>query len=752
MSSAAIVKESASLLQTTASTYHHDLLKNNSWTSLVASSSSSSSVVTPTVGVGHQVSSIPYSVQASNSSLQNFTSSPPLVKKTTVHSPTVSLPPSPQDLLSASVSVLSSHSSRQNISIASTTPVSVVLHPSTEASQVANGTKIDSASTTTHKTPRPKPVLTNSEKLKDKNWENDKFRKPPPEDLVPLFTTMKALVHPSNTTVTVVSVHPTPNSTQPSPLQGNNSTPLPSVTNSSKLAILSKIIDISNNSSLNSSLTSKPSSSFISNSSSLNSLLTSKPLSSLISNNSSLNSSLTSKPLSSLASIAATSSTANLNTTSVAVKVDSHSSSTNSPIWSSTSTLVHPKVEEATSAKPIFKSQTELNKTSNYSLSHDDKKSAQYVNKSGSAKLPIMKYSTSFEEVSQNHTSEEFTLPLLEDPNTYNDSHVAKDGNWHSGLSLDEQDATSLGLPRITPSVTEGLSRISQPESVNHFTSERLSTPRPLHHSVEHEPQSIEEELPVKVKATMKPVLEPLEYQRVLSAEQENLKSLSSLQKASTKVVNIAESSTVSSSISLPTKNSTQVFKSFSHVGLPVGPKHTHHSKPASTVVNYTEVTHTVIDAFANRLEKYGLSKMQLMYLTVGMVLLATSFLFLGFLCFNPRDPKAKTDDEDMNGSVVRSGSRSRINSGQSVTPPPRWLRHALIGLMLLILMITSGVQAMYGQLLLVYAMQSPLQLSQVCLMCIAVCAHKSRLTIVFLIIFFCFLFSQQALLSLLPS
>lgn len=164
-----------------------------------------------------------------------------------------------------------------------------------------------------------------------------------------------------------------------------------------------------------------------------------------------------------------------------------------------------------------------------------------------------------------------------------------------------------------------------------------------------------------------------------------------------------------------PVKNIPAIVEAISHSESPTGPKHIHHSKPASTVVNDTgEVTHTVIDDVANRLEKYGLSRMELMYLTVGMVLLATSFLFLGFLCFNPRDPKSKTDEEDMNGSVGRVGHRSRINSGQSTIMPSRCLKHTLIGLMMVLLMITSGVQAMYGQLLLVYSLQAPLQLSQV--------------------------------------
>ena len=585
-------------------------------------------------------------------------------------------------LFSANVSSLLT--SRGTVSTGATTPTSVSSHLSTQVSQVANALNIDSASTTTHRAPRPKPVLTNSEKLKDKNWENDKFRKPPPEDLVPLSTTMRPMIHANSTIATVVTAHLAPNSTQPSFLIKNDSKSDPTaVRSSSLLANLSKIID-----NVNSNSSSAP-------------LVTSTPLLS----------STTALPVSSTPrAVAPNATSANLN-------ISSHSNPSIPSVQSSPATPVISKIKEVTSAKPTFTSQVASNKSPEDNVTENVKKSAQYLTKPGSVNLPTMKYSTSLEEVPQNHTSEELALPILEEPEADNVSHAEKDENWHSDLSLDEQDTPSLNLSRITSTVTEGSAIGSQSHTLKHFSSVssvKVSTPHPQHHPLDEEPEKSGivrtksfVELPVKATVAAKSVEKP----SVPPAEQEYDKSSTSSQKQSAHVVTSGDKSTVSLLEPLPTKNAAQVFESLSHVS----PKHTHHSKPASTVVNDTEVTHTVIDAFANRLEKYGLSKMQLMYLTVGMVLLATSFLFLGFLCFNPRDPKSKTDEEEMNGPIVRSGTRNRINSGQTVTPPSRWLRHALIILMLLILMITSGVQAMYGQLLLVYAMQSPLQLSRVC-------------------------------------
>ncbi|KAJ9574913.1 hypothetical protein L9F63_007932 [Diploptera punctata] len=114
-------------------------------------------------------------------------------------------------------------------------------------------------------------------------------------------------------------------------------------------------------------------------------------------------------------------------------------------------------------------------------------------------------------------------------------------------------------------------------------------------------------------------------------------------------------------------------------------PKHIHH-KPL-TYDNDTEVINSVFDIVANRIEKYGFTKIQFTYLMVGLFVFAISLVFLGFLCHNPRDPKSKQEE----GQVAK-----KISS--------KTLHGMLISLMAIFFLLYVGLEVTYGQLVLAFA------------------------------------------------
>ncbi|XP_021924105.1 uncharacterized protein LOC110831913 isoform X2 [Zootermopsis nevadensis] len=123
--------------------------------------------------------------------------------------------------------------------------------------------------------------------------------------------------------------------------------------------------------------------------------------------------------------------------------------------------------------------------------------------------------------------------------------------------------------------------------------------------------------------------------------------------------------------------------------------RHVHHSKPV-TYDNDTEVINSVFNIVANRIEKYGFSRVQFTYLMVGLFVFAISLVFLGFLCHNPRDPKSKQEEGQ---------STKKISN--------RALHSLLITLMAIFFLLYVGLEVTYGQLVLAFAVNSDLQLAQ---------------------------------------
>ncbi|KAJ1525620.1 hypothetical protein ONE63_008840 [Megalurothrips usitatus] len=576
------------------------------------------------------------------------------------------------------------------------------------ATNSVNASKTD-VSTTTHRAPRPKPVLVNSDKLQDKKWENEKFRKPPPEDLVPVSTTMKAMTRPGNKTVTSGN---SSTSIPPLALPGNNSTadiPL----NSTKLTkSLSIQPSLNATAASNSSVSSPPSSIApqVTATSSIAPALSasSVPLvmKSTASMNGSVNTSLQiSSTVPSETSLRQMNSSAGIGiprTSALPVYNSSmrslsilEKSNTPSPIPLKPTThvpekAIEVKVEKGQGDALPGSSPSDITSTS---ISSNSGKSVSDSKKV----LPLQAHpSSDASAISgsiKKHIQGKVLSPISKDHRLGNDSH-----DIGKSISLDEQEVLAPNVAEMTQSFTT-----SAPLK-KHLKATNTSV-------LESQVQSFGGS---HVKAILKAkTVPPVVSDHGSQVVHPHRESAPKQPEPPASKYNSGGALHSISTTPASFKTSPRVVEDPVYVEPSVSPKRTHHSKPASTVVNDTEVIHTVIDAVANRLEKYGLSRMALMYLTVGMVLLATSLLFLGFLCFNPRDPKSKTDEEDMNGHVTRGGARSRSSTGQLSIVPSRCLRHTLIGLMLLLLMVTSGVQAMYGQLLMVYAIQPPLQLSQ---------------------------------------
>ncbi|KAK3930002.1 Sodium-dependent glucose transporter 1 [Frankliniella fusca] len=571
-----------------------------------------------------------------------------------------------------------------NLSVTSTVQPMV---PSNLTSAI--DTQKSDVSTTTHRAPRPKPVLTNSEKLQDKKWENEKFRKPPPEDLVPVSTTMKPMVRVENkTAVGNITVKPTSETN----LQISNSTLASMVSSNSSRALnmststLNHIVSTMSTSTLNSSLSTSLLA--LKSGPTVATLLPSKV--SNVSNGTAENLNLHPFKLNSTAEHVPVST---LNVTAASTGVQP-----------GTEISIAPKMQtERNETKPNL---SKFNGASINSFNHSKQEPSQNItrgnviqnNSSESTSSIIMKT-----EPNSHVISPELSLPLLEDIKSENDSH-----DIGKSISLDEQEISAINMPETEPSVSSNAKNNSKITSLpSQGPQLQLTSPQPdlLQYTSKVDVGSTVSQNSFAVKGHKSALGASTTQEPKKQPQPENIGK--NMKASAPAVLNFSREGQAD-------RNSSQPSDNHSYVPPPVSPKHLHHSKPASTVVNETtEVTHTVIDAFANRLEKYGLSRMELMYLTVGMILLATSFLFLGFLCFNPRDPKSKTDEEETNGHVARGGNRNRANSSQTLVIPSRCMRHTLIGLMMLLLMITSGVQAMYGQLLLVYSIQPPLLISQ---------------------------------------
>ncbi|XP_023722663.1 uncharacterized protein LOC111872735 isoform X2 [Cryptotermes secundus] len=122
--------------------------------------------------------------------------------------------------------------------------------------------------------------------------------------------------------------------------------------------------------------------------------------------------------------------------------------------------------------------------------------------------------------------------------------------------------------------------------------------------------------------------------------------------------------------------------------------RHIHHSKPV-TYDNDTEEINSLFDIVANRIERYGFSKVQFTYLMVGSFVFAMSLVFLGFLCHNPRDPKSKQDE----------GPGTKISN--------RALHALLVSLMAIFFLLYVGLEVTYGKLVLAFAVHGDLQLAQ---------------------------------------
>jgi hypothetical protein len=147
--------------------------------------------------------------------------------------------------------------------------------------------------------------------------------------------------------------------------------------------------------------------------------------------------------------------------------------------------------------------------------------------------------------------------------------------------------------------------------------------------------------------------------------------------------------------------------------------RHIHHSKPV-TYDNDTEVINTLFDTVANRIEKYGFSRVQFTYLMVGLFIFAISLVFLGFLCHNPRDPKSKQEEGQ--------GTKKISNKA---------LHGLLITLMAVFFLLYVGLEVTYGQLVLAFAVHSDLQLAQSTGLVIAVVFWGSFAAMRFASIFF---------------
>ena len=147
-------------------------------------------------------------------------------------------------------------------------------------------------------------------------------------------------------------------------------------------------------------------------------------------------------------------------------------------------------------------------------------------------------------------------------------------------------------------------------------------------------------------------------------------------------------------------------------------PKHVHH-KPL-TYDNDTEVINSFFDIIANRIEKYGFSKVQFTYLMVGLFVFAISLVFLGFLCHNPRDPKSKQEEGQ--------GTKKISNKA---------LHGLLISLMAIFFLLYVGLEVTYGQLVLTFAVNGDLQLARSTGLVIAVVFWGSFAAMRFASIFF---------------
>jgi hypothetical protein len=147
--------------------------------------------------------------------------------------------------------------------------------------------------------------------------------------------------------------------------------------------------------------------------------------------------------------------------------------------------------------------------------------------------------------------------------------------------------------------------------------------------------------------------------------------------------------------------------------------RHIHHSKPV-TYDNDTEEINSLFDIVANRIERYGFSKVQFTYLMVGLFVFTISLVFLGFLCHNPRDPKSKQDE----------GPGTKKVSNRS-------LHALLISLMAIFFLLYVGLEVTYGQLVLAFAVHGDLQLTQSTGLVIAVVFWGSFAAMRFASIFF---------------
>lgn len=146
--------------------------------------------------------------------------------------------------------------------------------------------------------------------------------------------------------------------------------------------------------------------------------------------------------------------------------------------------------------------------------------------------------------------------------------------------------------------------------------------------------------------------------------------------------------------------------------------RHIHHSKPV-TYDNDTEEINSLFDIVANRIERYGFSKVQFTYLMVGLFVFAISLVFLGFLCHNPRDPKSKQDE----------GPGTKISN--------RALHALLISLMAIFFLLYVGLEVTYGKLVLAFAVHGDLQLTQSTGLVIAIVFWGSFAAMRFAAIFF---------------
>jgi fucose permease len=159
--------------------------------------------------------------------------------------------------------------------------------------------------------------------------------------------------------------------------------------------------------------------------------------------------------------------------------------------------------------------------------------------------------------------------------------------------------------------------------------------------------------------------------------------------------------------------------------------KRVHHSKPV-TYDNDTEEINSLFTIVANRIEKYGFSKVQFTYLMVGLFEFVMSLVFLGFLCHNPRDAKSKQEDGQ--------GTKKISN---------RALQGLLISLMAVFYLLYVGLEVTYGQLVLAFAVHGDLHLAQSSGLVIAVAFWGSFAAMRFASIFFSSGFGPMTMLIL---